>query len=446
MAPRSPTIRLVAAGFFLSTGAHLLGASVWPADEDTLVEGAPEIAFAAIGSSFEDLVEAGGALNPVEPDPAETPEMLEEARKPEVEDVKPPTAEDVTEPVKAAQSLTEAPVTVRAVAPLPAPETPVVPVGTEAALLPLMAPTPVVETNAQSDLDAYIPAKPDPEAPSRQEIERNETGAAISALNVLSARVASPQIQQAQIAVQTAALTTPVPDIMPEAPVEVRPAPEPAGTPDHPPEIVPAESTPVEPVKPLEEIKPQETLKDIRPQEAEATEIEVAAVVPTRQIEVPRERPDYTPPPEPERVEKKKPVRKKAAKPKNTSSGRSKGNADVTAKKGQKDGRKNATAAANNTGKGKSREAGNASVSSFNGMVRRKIQKRYRKVRRAVGIATISFRIAANGSLAGVRIRKSSGNSKIDNAALAAVRRAAPFGKPPGNSARSFSVPIGQKK
>ena len=60
----------------------------------------------------------------------------------------------------------------------------------------------------------------------------------------------------------------------------------------------------------------------------------------------------------------------------------------------------------------------------------------------ARGSATVTFSIGANGALRGARIAKSSGNAKVDQAALATVRRAGPFPPPPGVKlgAASYSI------
>jgi protein TonB len=57
------------------------------------------------------------------------------------------------------------------------------------------------------------------------------------------------------------------------------------------------------------------------------------------------------------------------------------------------------------------------------------------------GSATVVFSIGPSGALSGVRIGKSSGNTKIDQLALATVRGAAPFPRPPSGPA-SFSIRI----
>ncbi len=57
------------------------------------------------------------------------------------------------------------------------------------------------------------------------------------------------------------------------------------------------------------------------------------------------------------------------------------------------------------------------------------------------GSATVVFSIGAGGALGGVRIGQSSGNTKIDQLALATVRGAGPFPPPPSGPA-SFSIRI----
>lgn len=59
----------------------------------------------------------------------------------------------------------------------------------------------------------------------------------------------------------------------------------------------------------------------------------------------------------------------------------------------------------------------------------------------ARGSATVTFTIGANGALRGARVAKSSGNAKIDQMALATVRKAGPF-PPPGlkSGAASYTI------
>ncbi len=57
------------------------------------------------------------------------------------------------------------------------------------------------------------------------------------------------------------------------------------------------------------------------------------------------------------------------------------------------------------------------------------------------GSATVVFAIGGNGALRGLKIGRSSGNARIDQLALATVRRAAPFAPPPSGSA-SYTIRI----
>jgi protein TonB len=92
------------------------------------------------------------------------------------------------------------------------------------------------------------------------------------------------------------------------------------------------------------------------------------------------------------------------------------------------------------SGAGATTEAGNAGASNYPGAVMRKIN-RTRKPRVGVeGTAIVGFEIAANGTLVGVQILQSSGESAIDQAALDHLRRAAPFPAPPAGAQRKFQV------
>jgi protein TonB len=59
------------------------------------------------------------------------------------------------------------------------------------------------------------------------------------------------------------------------------------------------------------------------------------------------------------------------------------------------------------------------------------------------GSAVVSFAVGPAGGLRGVRISRSSGNSRLDQMAVAAVRSAAPFPAPPlGSGPRTYSIQI----
>lgn len=68
------------------------------------------------------------------------------------------------------------------------------------------------------------------------------------------------------------------------------------------------------------------------------------------------------------------------------------------------------------------------------------------KTRDTRGEATVRFVVGAEGNLLKVALLRSSGNEAIDQASLAAVKRAAPFPPIPeaaGRSSWQFDVPLG---
>lgn len=92
--------------------------------------------------------------------------------------------------------------------------------------------------------------------------------------------------------------------------------------------------------------------------------------------------------------------------------------------------------------------AGRASASSYSGRVAAHLRryKRYpSRARNTRGTVRLSFVIASNGRVQGVRLAGSSGSSVLDRAALAMIRRASPFPPIPANLGRSsmtFTVPV----
>ena len=95
--------------------------------------------------------------------------------------------------------------------------------------------------------------------------------------------------------------------------------------------------------------------------------------------------------------------------------------------------------------------AGNAAVSNYPGKVAASLKRAARGISnpgrsRATGDVRVSFTVTASGDLAGVRIASSSGSPDLDNAALAIVRRAAPFPPIPPEAGRknwAFTLPLG---
>lgn len=177
-------------------------------------------------------------------------------------------------------------------------------------------------------------------------------------------------------------------------------------------------TTPEEPVEEAEELAPTDTQ-------------ELSAVAPAEQAAV-------TAPEAVEPVEEKKeekPVeepKKKKAKPRPEQKSASSGPV----------GR-----AAGSSGR-RSSNAGGASFSNYAGRVAAHLRryKRYpSSAGRARGTVRIAFSVSRGGSVTGVRLVGSSGNSALDQAALSMVRRANPFPAMPPNLNRNsanFSVPI----
>ncbi|MBO9452054.1 TonB family protein [Tropicibacter sp. R16_0] len=202
-------------------------------------------------------------------------------------------------------------------------------------------------------------------------------------------------------------------------------------------EIPPQESEPVQAAKPTEAAEPVvETVPEpVKPIEAIEPQPEVAPVEPRlaaiRPVSRP-ERPVETKPAKkkPKKTESKPQV---AAKAGSSTQNARKGTETGTKPKGSANSRKSASA---------SGAAGNAAASNYPGLVKRKIHRARRKSVKVRGTARVSFRIADSGALAAVSISRSSGSNRLDQVALAQVRAAAPFPKPPAGARRQFSVEI----
>lgn len=215
-------------------------------------------------------------------------------------------------------------------------------------------------------------------------------------------------------------------------------------------EIVPEaiEPEPMDVVEPLD-IEPIVS-EPVEALEIQGAEVEIAAIpIPEIKPEIEPEMKAEAIQPVPEKkkepvkkvekkVQKKQPVARKAGE-----QGKSRQNAT----KGQVDGSADVkTASLGGQTRGNSLAAGNAAVSNYPGTVRNKINRSKRRVSGGGrGGVVVSFVVSSGGQASGIRVAKSSGNSRLDTAAVDAVRRASPFPQIPaqaGRSSWSFSVPI----
>ncbi|MEM7753438.1 MAG: TonB family protein [Pseudomonadota bacterium] len=116
------------------------------------------------------------------------------------------------------------------------------------------------------------------------------------------------------------------------------------------------------------------------------------------------------------------------------------GTAAQDTSRGSNDGTREATSsAASSNNRSASQQGNNAAATNYPGQVWSKLQRGSRSGSAGRGTAVVSFRIAPNGRLAAVAIARSSGNARLDRAALTHVRRAAPFPAPPPGAKTRFN-------
>jgi protein TonB len=141
------------------------------------------------------------------------------------------------------------------------------------------------------------------------------------------------------------------------------------------------------------------------------------------------------------KAEKPAPQKKRKVAQKRRSA--AKGKQSSTQRSAQNNSGKSSHNASRGGGSGsKQKAAGNAKASNYPGLVYRKIQRTRQKRAGGRGSVRIRFSVSSSGGLARISIAKSSGSKKIDQAALAHIRRAAPFPAPPKGARRSFTIPV----
>jgi protein TonB len=403
--------RAWAAAAILSVTVHL-GAVYFTLAKKPDIElaGGSELQSVMIGAAAFNTIQAGSIANVADSKP---PEVVEAVRAKAIEQVTP------TPPV------------------------------TESITVKTREPVPVAPVTAQS-------------APPSRPVEQSET----APLESLKLEPARPQLAYAQSAAKP-------PDVLPaqpnttsrENPAETKPldsrseptkALEPVKAESHPAKPVQAQKP--EPVAEVQLSRPEEQapkkevaekLQEVKPVEQEAVQAKsvVSAsepkntIEPVAEVPVPRTRPKDRP----RKIAKTTPERPKKTKKKT----RKNSDSNTKAGAGGKSGRTAQKGGSRNRAKGKS--AGNSNVTNYPALVQRKLNRAKRSVgargrRGATRDAVVAFVVKASGAVSSVRLVRSSGSAQLDKAALAAVRKAAPFPKIPAAAGRSkwpFRVPIG---
>jgi len=247
------------------------------------------------------------------------------------------------------------------------------------------------------------------------------------------------------------AVATPPPETPPTEPVE---------TPrDAVKQVTPVTSGAVSPSFKIEPVQTQSLIASTPVDQVDVPNPEIAAVQPQTEqlerldpkssetrIEPVKAAETITP------VEKPKPAPKPVAKPKKkkveqrkkSSAGSSRTKSKITNKSGSQNGSKEAKAKSSGKSKtkSKSRESGNAAASNYPGKVYAKLNRTRQRSAGARGVAKVQFNVSSSGQAVGVSIARSSGNARVDRAALAHVKRASPFPKPPSGAQTRFVIPI----
>ena len=266
-----------------------------------------------------------------------------------------------------------------------------------------------------------------------------------------------------QAAVQAPAVETLEPVTDPAPPPEtaerVQPEkPEPTAAPEPAPEILAV--TPQQPddsdnvvqttttaalVEPLKEVEPVKETETVTTEDIPTPKF-VEVVPEARPVEqkapTAKEKPVKQAKSEPKEAPAK-PVRKKT----NAGSG---GANQADAKRGVANGQTEGETAIASKGGAKS-SVGNAAVSNYPGKVAAKLRRVARSLSRSAQAsarnnAQVSFVVNTGGDVGTLRLVKSSGSPGLDEAALAIIRRAAPFPPIPPQAGRStwaFTLPIG---
>jgi protein TonB len=189
-----------------------------------------------------------------------------------------------------------------------------------------------------------------------------------------------------------------------------------------PPEVQPSEMPPVAAVEP-EEVKSVETA-EAQPPKPDSTQ----------ETLTPMPKPKAVVPEKPKPVEKKRPPKKASG---------SQGEAQQDSERGVAEGDRSAQSDRNSRTAGNNDGIGTAAFANYDGKVRSRIRRAIRSPRGVKGTVVVTFSVNGSGGLTSVRVVNGSGVPEIDQLAVNAIRRAAPFGPTPGGNGRNFtSLPI----
>ncbi|MEN8738459.1 MAG: TonB family protein [Phaeobacter gallaeciensis] len=237
----------------------------------------------------------------------------------------------------------------------------------------------------------------------------------------------SPVLEPVVVPVVTAAQTPGIEVTPPQ--VHSDPIPLKAVTPTPPTTALPPTQPAVQ-----QAAKPMEAVEQEPVEQAEAPQPPMEQAPPVEQSLKPRSRPLRPP-----QVAKAEPVRTPSEP--TTPSAQPRGNSSANATRGVAEGAAKQPGGQSRQTGGKARQQGNAATSNYPGLILRRIERAKRRAN-VRGEAVVAFRIAPSGGLAQVAIARSSGSARLDDIALAQVRRAAPFPPPPAGARTSFTVRI----
>ncbi|ACS57513.1 TonB family protein [Rhizobium leguminosarum] len=237
-----------------------------------------------------------------------------------------------------------------------------------------------------------------------------------------TAAAVEPEILVSEVPAEES-VAQPMSTVVPEqqqVPLDAVPPSEVQPTAVQPSEVQPAE-TPAEVAEETPQgVKPIETA-EIQPKPEQPPEV----VTPTPKPKVAQEKPKP--------VEKKRPPQKAAG---------DKGEGQQTSTRGVAEGNSSAQSDNSSQAANGNNGVGTAATANYKGKVRSRIRRAIRKPRGVEGSVVVTFSVNGGGGLTSARVSRGSGVPEIDQLALDAVRRAAPFSPPPGGQAMTMSAPI----